>query len=75
MSKNTKTTLPVPSPAVQQELISKAATAPAGFELKNWTFGTRINAGKFGIIDLDTLSPQRAGQLVDGGFKYLVRKK
>lgn len=64
---------PAPSPAAKVEK-APALKAPEGFELVNWNFGTKINAGKHGIIDLDTLTPTRAGKLVDAGFMYLKRK-
>ena len=48
--------------------------APEGFALKDWTFGSTIDAGKFGIINLDTLTPLRAQRLVDMKFPYLIKK-
>jgi hypothetical protein len=48
--------------------------APEGFKLVNWPGGHRIDAGKFGIVDLVTLTPVRAESLVKRGFKFLARK-
>ena len=48
--------------------------APEGFALKDWTFGSTIDAGKFGIINLDTLTALRAQRLVDMKFPYLIKK-
>lgn len=62
-----------PSPVAKVEK-APALKPPEGFELVNWTFASKINAGKHGTIDLDTLTPTRAGKLVDAGFKYLKRK-
>lgn len=48
--------------------------APKGFDLVNWPGGPRIDAGKFGVLDLTTMTPARAEQLVSRGFKFLKRK-
>lgn len=74
--KNEETKLvvaPAPAPAAKVEK-APALKAPEGFKLVNWNFGSKINAGKHGTIDLETLTPTRAGKLVDAGFKYLERK-
>lgn len=62
-----------PAPEVQNKK-AQALNAPEGFALQNWTFGTRIDAGKFGVIDLETLTPRRAEKLVAKGFPYLKKK-
>ncbi len=58
-----------PSPETANPL-----SAPEGYELVNWTFGPRIQAGKHGTVDLRRLSQSRAEQLVRSGFKYLRKK-
>ena len=52
---------------------SSALKAPKGFALVNWKFGSKIDAGKYGVIDLDTLTTTRAAQLVTRGFPYLKK--
>jgi hypothetical protein len=65
-AKETKTT---PKPETK-----KSMKAPEGFELQNWPGGGRIVTQSFGVIDLATLTPARAGQLVARGFKFLKKK-
>lgn len=60
--------------AATTEPTASSLQAPEGYELVNWTFGPRIDAGKHGIIDLRKLSSERAGQLVRAKFKYLRKK-
>jgi len=70
--------------AAEKAASEKAATAPKsdtptlpkppkGYKLKDWTFGSRIDAGKHGIVDLETLTEQRAAKLVSKGFRYLEK--
>jgi|GEM_PF-2749344 len=50
------------------EVISK------DFELVNWVGGHRQEFGKFGVIDLTKLTPQRATSLIQRGFSKLKAK-
>jgi hypothetical protein len=52
----------------------RALTAPEGYELVDWYFGPRIYAGKYGTVDLLTLTPDRADSLVRRGFRHLRRR-
>lgn len=48
----------------------------AKFEVINWKGGSRQVFGKrFGLIDLTTLTEQKATALVNAGFYKLVKKK
>lgn len=49
--------------------------APEGFELVDWKWGRRVQAGRYGTIDLATLTPEGAARLVRRGFKYIRLKK
>jgi len=44
------------------------------FKLVGWLGGTRQNFGKFGIVNLKTLTPAQADSLIQRGFKKLARK-
>lgn len=64
--------------AEKTETTAKAVTPtlpkpPKGYKLKNWTFGSKIDAGKHGIIDLETLTEARAAKLVAKKFPYLEK--
>ena len=64
-----KTAAPAAKAAPESEI-----KAPEGYVLVNWPGGRRIDAGTFGIIDLGTMTPKRAGQLVARKFKFLAKK-
>lgn len=44
------------------------------FELVNWKGGSRQNFGRFGVVDLETLTVKHAARLVALGFKKLKAK-
>lgn len=54
---------------------SKLPTAVAQrYELVGWFGGTRQHFGRFGIVDLETITPEKAALLVRAGFKKLRDK-
>ena len=52
------------------ELIADTAKE---FELVGWVGSYRQSFGKFGIVDLSTLTPEKADRLVKRGFKKIQR--
>lgn len=44
------------------------------YEVINWKGGHRQVFGRFGEVDLTTLTPKRAERLIKGGFTKLRRK-
>ena len=44
------------------------------YEVIGWQGSHKQNFGKFGIIDIKTMTLTRAGSLVSRGFKKLTRK-
>ncbi len=45
------------------------------YQLKNWKGGTRQDFGRFGIVDLSTMTVKSAARLVSMGFPKLVPTK
>lgn len=55
--------------------MSNKVKAPEGFQLVDWVGGHRQVFGRFGIIDLTTLTPARAENLIKKGFKKLAKNE
>lgn len=59
----------------QPTAVKLPAPVAKEFDLVGWVGGSKQSFGKFGVIDINTITLERAKLLAANGFKKLVKKE